>query len=89
MKFGDYLIESTLAQYKKQIKSQGIYLSIYPGSMGSNWDGTWWTAKWSDGNTDQVTITAYKKFDGLSYCRSQAIKKAYITRAEAEGIKLS
>lgn len=50
--------------------------------MSSNWDGSWWTVMWSDGSRDQISTTANKRFDGLSYCRSKATQAAWLDRWE-------
>jgi hypothetical protein len=74
--------EKAFRSWKRGQSKQGVYLSLYEGSSSSNWDGSWWVAMWSDGSRDQINVTANKKFDGLSYCRSQATKAAWKTRWE-------
>jgi hypothetical protein len=78
----------SLNQFKRYVKKSGVYMTIYPGNSSRNWDGTWWQAIWSDGERDEVKITATKKFDGLPWCRQKATEEAYSVRAEREGIKI-
>jgi hypothetical protein len=79
---------TTLSQFRRQIRKSGVYLTLYPGNSSSNWDGTWWVAQWSDGEVDHLTVSAYRKFDGLAYCRRKATERAYELRARVSGVTL-
>lgn len=83
----------SLSAFKGLLRREGRYLTLYPGSMSRNWDGTWWQASWAggpqEGFTDHIKITAHRKFDGLRYCRTRATEEAMMREANRRGITLT
>lgn len=69
---------------KARVSNKARIINITPASASPNWDGTWWQVEWSDGERDQVTITAHRNDHGLGYCRSEARRVALALRQARE-----
>jgi hypothetical protein len=78
----------SMNHYRHVVKQEGVYISVYPGSMSPNWDGSWWTVEWSDGDHEHIETTTNRHFDGLRYCRQKATEAAFLLRAGREGITI-
>ena len=77
--------EAAFASWKYQAtRKQGLYVRVDADSMSSNWDGSSWTAWWSDGDMDYIKTSTNKRFDGLRYCRSKATETAWRERYERD-----
>jgi hypothetical protein len=78
----------TFNQYKTFLrrKSAAVIYAV-PDNASSNWDGSSWIIQFGDGGLDtHVRTSANKRFDGMAWCRSKAIRQAYLDRAKSEDI---
>lgn len=85
----------SLLQFRRWAKkTHVVYAVAYPGNMSRNWDGTWWMVQFCgcdlvSNYTEHVTISASKRWDGLAYCRSKALAKAWCNIASKFEVEIT